>query len=240
MIKKLFYFWYAVGLLLMSTIGVPDFLHFSNGMFLILFAVYAFELDRKLGEGLSKILPRVFIIAMITISVEWLGVMTGFPFGSYEYTPLLGFSILGVPIAIGFAWVGVVYMAVLITDRGSRWMRALSVGACTVLLDLVLDPVAYELAFWSWEGEGGYYGVPGANFVSWFIISAFMSLLFPVRSVPLTIRKDACRLMQFMLLMFGVLSVLHELWIAGFIAAAGIVFMEGVWRYYTGRSQQSI
>lgn len=223
---KLFVFWYMVGLLLMLTVGVPDWLAFSNGLFLVFFACCALDIERQLGEKRVIRWGRAFAAGLLTFSVEWLGVATGWPFGSYHYTAVLGFSLGGVPLTIAFAWVGVIVTAVLLSDSGNKWIRALWAGLCTVIFDLVLDPVAYARGFWSWEGEGGYYGIPFTNFASWFIISFALSFLFPIRKTPFPIRRKAVRLSQMMLLMFGVLGLPERQYLPILIAVAASALLE--------------
>ncbi|EBD8094888.1 carotenoid biosynthesis protein, partial [Salmonella enterica] len=44
MIQGLYWAWYIIGATLMLTIGVPDVLSFSNGLFLIFYALYVLDL----------------------------------------------------------------------------------------------------------------------------------------------------------------------------------------------------
>ncbi|MHA7962602.1 carotenoid biosynthesis protein [Paenibacillus sp. CAU 1782] len=228
---KLFVFWYVVGLLLMLTVGVPDWLAFSNGLFLVFFACCALDVERLLGEKVVIRWGRAFAAGLLTFSVEWLGVATGWPFGTYHYSSVLGFSLGGVPLTIAFAWAGVIVTAVLLSDSGSKWLRAFWVGLCTVIFDLVLDPVAYARSFWSWEGDGGYYGIPFSNFASWFLISFALSFLFPIRAVPVPVRRKAVTLSQMMLMMFGLLGIREEQYLPILIAVAASALLEGGLRY---------
>ena len=43
--------------------------------------------------------------------------------------------------------------------------------------------MAEARGFWDWAGDGSYYGIPSANFISWFIVGALLSLLLPVGTV---------------------------------------------------------
>ncbi|WP_036605593.1 carotenoid biosynthesis protein [Paenibacillus assamensis] len=240
-IRIVFISWLVIGLLLMMTIGVPDALAFSNGLFLLFFGWYAVSIERSIdGEMRLASAARLIVIAVVTFFIEWIGVVTGFPFGDYHYTPLFGFAIGGVPLAIACAWVGVVYTALLLSSGSNRWLRAVQVGGWTVLLDLVLDPVANAREFWIWHAQEGYFGVPYVNFVSWFFISGFMSLLFPLRSIPVPQFREGGRLMQMMLFMFGLLSVKEGLLLPSCIAFAGILFTEGVLRYAVRRTEQAV
>ncbi|MEK3884638.1 carotenoid biosynthesis protein [Paenibacillus sp. PL2-23] len=239
-IRYLFWFWYAVGLLMMLTTGVPEWLAFSNGLFLLFYALYALEIEAGLGEPRGRRLTRAAWVAGITFLVEYIGVSTGFPFGEYAYTPVLGWAVGGVPLAIACAWVGVIMNAVVLSEQSSRWRRAVMVGLWVVVFDLVLDPVAYAKDFWIWEHTGGYFGVPATNFVSWFVIAFVASLAFPVRSAPYPVRRSSARLLQGMLLMFGLLGLKEGIPAALFIAIGGAVAAEGVLRFDLARAKRKV
>lgn len=231
MMRILFIFWYSVGIILMMTIGVPKALAFSNGLFLVIFALYAMNIEKNLGEPASLRWGRVAIVGLLTFLIEWIGVQTSWPFGSYAYTSVLGMVVVGVPLTIACAWVGVLLNAMLLARGNSKWLRALQAGMWTVIFDLVLDPVAYARKFWIWEGEGGYFGVPVSNFVSWFLISAVLSFFFPVRNITMPVRREAVRLAQLMLLMFGLLGLKEGLYVPMLVAVMGSLLAEGVLRY---------
>jgi putative membrane protein len=103
-------------------------------------------------------------------------VRTGYPFGSYIYTDVLRLSLLGVPIAIPFAWYSTVINTWRISEvfgpagstSGIVRMAAVA-GILTVALDAVLEPMAAQVNFyWLWK-----WGiVPVQNYLSWFVLSA--------------------------------------------------------------------
>lgn len=241
MLRAIFLFWYAAGLALMLTIGVPSALSFSNGWFLVLFTAYALSIEDKLENSPRAMYGRALAVGVVTFAIERIGVATGFPFGSYAYTSVLGIRLVGVPLTIALAWVGILTIAVLLASSSSRLGRAIETGCWTVLLDLVLDPVAYARQFWLWrEGAGvTFHDVPLQNFAAWFLIAAVASLLYPQRSVPTELRREAARLMQLMLLMFGLLALREGLLAAFAIALAGISGLEGAFRH-AARSEQRL
>ncbi|WP_099520939.1 carotenoid biosynthesis protein [Paenibacillus sp. BIHB 4019] len=241
MMRKLFLFWYAVGILLMLTIGVPAPLAFSNGLFLVFYAMYAVSLEQGLRERTYWGWGRIALVGLSTFGVEWLSVTTGWPFGEYSYTPVLGFLLGSVPVTIACAWVGVFLNGMLLARGSNRWLRALQIGLFTVTLDLVLDPVSYARGYWLWEGDGAYFGIPATNFISWFMISAALSLLFPARETTYAVRREAARLGQLMLLMFGVLGMKEGLYVPMLIAAAASAVLEGaVIRYHYIAKEQVV
>ncbi|NMO97054.1 carotenoid biosynthesis protein [Paenibacillus lemnae] len=243
--EYLFWGWYGIGLSLMLLYEVPDFLHFSNGLFLVFFALYAMSLEKQELKNSrsytrSTMWVRALIVAVSTYVLEWIGTETGYPFGTYVYTGTL--SIFGehVPVAIGFAWIGVMVMSVLMSTAGSKWLRAIQAGGWAMLFDLVLDPAAYAREFWIWSGGGFYSGIPTQNFVSWFAAAFVLSFLFPLYNQGKTVSKPVIRLYQGMLIMFGLLAAKEGLYIPLLIAIVGICIAEGVYRFAGSPQKQSI
>lgn len=256
MIRIVFWAWYFIGALLLIWLGIPDRLQFSNGLFLIFYAAYAVELIYK-GSKRSLMSDRsvikehksvvwiglsVILIWTLGMSVEWIGIHTGKLFGMYTYSDILGPQLYGVPFTLGFAWIAVIYNAILLShDFGLKGIRlrvvkAVQVGFWTVLLDLVLDPVAHARGFWHWgSGDHGFYGVPWSNFAGWLIVG--MVLSFTLRNVTMTqlsVRKGT-RLYQAILILFGAVGLSEGLWLCGIIAVLGTLFAEGSLRYAESR-----
>ncbi|MEI4789051.1 carotenoid biosynthesis protein [Bacillus sp. FJAT-53060] len=94
--------WYLVGLMLMVFFEVPVWLQFANGTFLVLYACCV----RRLAEtfmGMDLGIKRSAIAGVLTFTVEWVVITTGFPFGAYDYYPMLVFLVTGMPLTIAFA-----------------------------------------------------------------------------------------------------------------------------------------
>ncbi len=113
-------------------------------------------------------------IALCLFLVEYLGVTTGFPFGSYVYTGALQPLVWGVPVVMAVAW----YTTVVCTRRMAGWLlrsagaRPSAVAALaallTVALDVVLEPMASDTRqYWIWSGGP----VPWQNYAAWFLLS---------------------------------------------------------------------
>ena len=117
---------------------------------------------------------RFGILFVLLFSVELLGLHTGYPFGDYFYTDTLRFALLGVPIAIPFAWYGTVIntwrIGEIVAGPGPErfpWRIALVAGLLTVALDLVLEPMAsFANSYWLWSGAE----VPWQNYAAWFVL----------------------------------------------------------------------
>lgn len=237
----LFLIWYAIGFILMVFFEVPPWLEFSNGIFLVLYALSLMEVAVRADyENKRRIAAGAAAVAAVTFTVEYIGIKTGYPFGEYFYYPTLGPLILGVPFTIALAWVGVILNSMLLSSAKTRWMRALGTAFWVILLDLILDPVAAVREFWFWEKPGAFYGIPLENFISWGLIAALCSLFFPLGPVPLRSLRQASRLFQAMLLLFGTLALKEGL--SG-IFVLSLVFMavcEGRYRYDRGQNQQPV
>jgi len=79
---------------------------------------------------------------------EWLGVATGRIFGPYVYGTLLGPKLWGVPPLIGLNWVILVWAAYSLWPSAAHaWIAALGV----VFMDLIMEPGATTLGFWTWQ-----------------------------------------------------------------------------------------
>ncbi|MGM0431549.1 MAG: carotenoid biosynthesis protein [Spirochaetota bacterium] len=126
------------------------------------------------------------ITGFITLVLEIIGVKTGMIFGSYEYGQTLGLQLLEVPLLIGMNWIIVVLGALAVLERLTNriWLRIAGTAVFTVLFDIVLEPVAIELDYWSWSGGA----IPLQNYIAWGIISACCAGLF--QGMKLSYRRN--------------------------------------------------
>jgi putative membrane protein len=115
-----------------------------------------------------------FITYVVTLIIEIAGVKTGIFFGSYLYSDVLGFAFYGVPLIIGFNWLMIIMASINIAQSAERnfVLTAILAATLSVIFDLVLEPVAVKLNYWSWEGNI----IPLKNYYSWFIIAFCFSI----------------------------------------------------------------
>jgi uncharacterized membrane protein len=125
----------------------------------------------------------IFIILSVTIGnfLENLSIFSGFPFGHYNFTDVMGHKILEVPILLGLAYIGMGYISwtvarIILGDagetlKGSRLVtRPLVAAFLMVAWDLSQEAVwANLVGAWRWHDGGAYFGVPLTNFFGWFI-----------------------------------------------------------------------
>lgn len=115
----------------------------------------------------------------LSLGSELLGTSTGFPFGAYAYTTLLGPKVLGlVPIVIPMSWFYMGFVTYLLAraafGEARGWLATIGpllLGAWFLTAwDLVLDPAmaVADPKFWVWQQSGPFFGMPLQNFAGWF------------------------------------------------------------------------
>jgi uncharacterized membrane protein len=127
----------------------------------------------------------VFVISML---FESIGVATGWPYGPYHYTNMLGPKFLGlVPYLIPIAWFNTMYPSFVIADRlfpQPGWKNALVVSALGGVImtawDVVMDPMMVMGGHWVWESQGPFFGIPLLNFFGWWLTTFLSFLLYLV------------------------------------------------------------
>ena len=140
--------------------------------------------------GKKNMLMFFIISSVISWSYESLSIVTGFPFGHYYYSDVLGAKIGLVPIIIIMSYFGVAYLAwsigqVLIDQQNSQLKGAsvftipMIASFVMVIWDLAFDPFASTInQAWIWENGGGYFGVPIVNFLGWYLCTFTIFITF--------------------------------------------------------------
>lgn len=120
--------------------------------------------------GLRHIGAVFAIVAVMTWGVEFIGSKTGFPFGTYDYTPLLQPQLGGVPLLIPLAWFMMLPVSWAIAHLIIGAKNPLAyIGIATLAMtawDLFLDPQMVAWGFWVWEENGAYFGIPLSNYLA--------------------------------------------------------------------------
>jgi carotene biosynthesis associated membrane protein len=163
-------------------LGLVDMVKGSTWVYMALMPVLTFVLYLPvLGWGRSVLF---FLWAsVIGATAELMGTQTGFPFGPYAYTDLLGAQIAGhVPWFIPPSWYA---MALVSYDLARRlhlpaWGTIGVTAVFMMLWDVALDPAMTAGAhsgwpFWVYEGGGVYFGMPLMNWVGWLLTSAVIA-----------------------------------------------------------------
>ncbi len=179
-------------------------------------------------HGVRGTMAFLGLVFAIPFGSEVLGVLTGFPYGAYRYSDLVGPRLFGlVPIFIFIAWVNISYMAIATTTiglgRSSLWLAPLD-GLLATAWDAMVDPLAVRAGFWTWQAPAPFYGVPLSNFAGWALVVTVLSLLARIvwardRQAPLRTSRTTEAVLPALLLgsslCFGALA-----WAAGLVYAA--------------------
>ena len=126
-----------------------------------------------------KDLISTFLVCYIGgMTVEIIGVNTGWLFGSYEYGSELGPKLAGVPFVLGLNWFCIVLASTSVVQYflydSPKWFIAILSGILCVLFDYVLEPVAIRFDFWHWAGGD----IPIFNYICWGIFCAIFSYFY--------------------------------------------------------------
>ncbi len=185
--------------ILFHTIGLvgmffnKDFFIATTQINLLLIAGLLFYTQQKIN---LSFLLFVFICFVTGIGVEIVGTSTGYLFGEYEYGKMLGNGIKKVPLIIGINWFIIMYCCGVtvhtileklsakleaMTGAPSPALKILSIvsdGAMlAVVFDWIMEPAAIKLGYWKWLGDGD---IPAFNYMTWFVISTLLMLVFSI------------------------------------------------------------
>ena len=136
-----------------------------------------------LTRGVRAAAALVATAALGGFAVEAVGVATGFPFGTYDYSGQLGPKLLGVPLIIPLAWTWMAWPAWLAAVRltGATVGRVVLAAAGLAAWDLFLDPQMVAEGYWTWRSPTpalpGVPGIPIGNYLGW---AGFALLLMAV------------------------------------------------------------
>jgi uncharacterized membrane protein len=130
--------------------------------------------------GRRGILVFFAVCLVVSNAFENLSILTGFPFGRYYYSDVLGPKLFLVPVIIGGAYAGAGYLSWMLahvlldrlgpSDRFATWALPVVAAVLMVAWDLCLDPGSATIArSWIWIDGGGYFGVPFQNFMGWYL-----------------------------------------------------------------------
>ncbi|GGO16160.1 carotenoid biosynthesis protein [Micromonospora parathelypteridis] len=165
----------------------------------------------SVGHALLSRGPRVAaaLVAVATgggFAIEAIGVATGVPFGSYDYSGELGPKLAGVPLIIPLAWTWMAWPAWLAAVRltggagatAGRWVGRIALATVGLAAwDLFLDPQMVAEGYWVWRDATpalpGLPGIPVSNYLGWLLFAVLMmSALRPLAgpTVEHTDRRD--------------------------------------------------
>lgn len=246
-------------LLLASAEGLlPAILTFNP--YLVLMGVLVMRLP--LVAGLLPLVNRKAVAALSLLTlyaygIEYIGTTTGFPYGEFTYDIPLGpmlFDIIPVGLPVFFLPLvlnSYLLCLLLLGNRAnSLFVRLPAVIATVLAVDLVLDPAAVALGFWSYGG-GVYYGVPLSNYAGWVLSATVATALVDIAfdGTELVRRVRSCPFMLDDLVSFVLLwGAVNAVYGAAIPVAIALLFGVGlvqldrfdfaVWRGLPGRAAE--
>ena len=125
----------------------------------------------------KKTIYATMIVVLAGYLVEVIGVKTGQIFGFYYYGATLGVKLLTVPLIIGVNWFIVVFSLGGILRsvfKRNKVIRTFIGAAILVGLDFLIEPVAIEYDYWSWQNNT----IPIQNYIGWFLVSLVMMAFY--------------------------------------------------------------
>ena len=147
---------------------------FLSKTWAILFLIFLVIWDGlpKKSIKISWPIPAIFFIGFIA---EWLGVKFGFLFGDYSYGANLGMKLDDIPIIMGINWVILSLATRGIIQRFFKLpiMKILVSSVLMVSLDVLLEPLAPQLDYWSFDTMVA----PLSNYMGWLIYSLLIQIL---------------------------------------------------------------
>ena len=193
--------WVLLGLLILTQIGYPLTRGGVRAGFTVLTVVLGYVLSVSpawLTRGVRAAAALVATATLGGFAVEAIGVATGFPFGTYDYSGQLGPKVLGVPLIIPLAWTWMAWPAWLAAIRlaQGRVARVLIAAAGLAAWDLFLDPQMVAEGYWRWldptPALPGVPGIPVGNYLGWlgFAVSLMAALRYAAGRVSAGAQPD--------------------------------------------------
>ena len=190
--------WVLLGALVLTQICYPLTRGDTRAGFTVLTVVLGYLLSVSHAWLTRGPRTAAVLIAVATaggFAVEAVGVATGFPFGTYDYSGQLGPKVLGVPLIIPLAWTWMAWPAWLAAVRLTRHRAARIVlaGAALAAWDLFLDPQMVAEGYWTWQAATpalpGVPGIPIGNYLGWLgfalvLMAALAALGGPAVTTP--------------------------------------------------------
>ncbi|MBS1755848.1 MAG: carotenoid biosynthesis protein [Bacteroidetes bacterium] len=190
--------------IIFHAIGLLGILFFDQSFFintsainLLLMGILLIYTQQKPNKYFVFFLLTCMLAGMLA---EIIGTHTGLLFGGYQYGKVLGPTFQGVPYIIAVNWFIIIYCSGIsiqtlltklvdkLTEQvgGPRpGLKALSIivdgATLAAVFDWVMEPVAIKLGYWQWLGNGD---IPLFNYLSWFVVSALLLMVFQYCPFP--------------------------------------------------------
>ncbi len=122
--------------------------------------------------GAKRAIYLLAALSAFAYFIETIALRTGFPYGQFNYTGILGPTLFGItPWTVPFGWVPLIVASWTFVRQFTTqtvWQLFFTTSIL-VTIDLVLDPAAVSLGFWKYTYPGLWGGVPYTNFLGWML-----------------------------------------------------------------------
>lgn len=152
-------------------------------------ALFAFLHGQRV-YGTKGILIFMGVCLAVGSFFESLSLRTGFPFGHYRFTDVMGPKVMQLPLLLALAYVGVGYTAWVVaaltvgaraTSRAGIFIVPCVAATAMTAWDLAMDPVWTHIdRAWVWRDGGGWFGVPFSNYCGWLLTTWVFYQVFAV------------------------------------------------------------
>ncbi|HKD83045.1 MAG TPA: carotenoid biosynthesis protein [Candidatus Angelobacter sp.] len=196
-------------------------------------AIFAFVHGSQVYR-LRGILAFTAICFVVGNILENIGIRTGFPFGSYSFTDVMGPKLLGVPLLMGPAYLAIGYTSWILSqiilspaeeiDLRPRILATPLLATCIMVAwDFSAEPMWSTVGhFWIWRHGGPYFGIPISNFLGWFLANYIIFQVFALYLAKRAVAEGVARVYW----RLGVISFLVV--IAASLARSALVWSFGV------------
>ncbi len=151
----------------------------ASALTILLGFLAVFEPALRIKEPHAK--TTLFACLLLAGLIECIGIVTGFPFGSYTYTdkwvPTVLFDTFRFPVMLPFAWLLVVGGATVICNKAR--FPLLAAASIATAIDFIMEPVMVrKLGYWQWTYPGPLPGGASAlNPIGWLLTSWIIARL---------------------------------------------------------------
>ena len=139
----------------------------------IYWAAAAMSLHALLAYGSTYTLIFLSVTLSYALAIEQIGMRSGWPFGSYEYSGSLGYQIYGVPLVVPFAWVMMAHPLLIAARKITKNWVFLYGGIAMMAWDLFIDSLMVADGRWKWEFTGPHVPlqpeIPISNPIGWLL-----------------------------------------------------------------------
>ena len=189
------------------TVGALGHLHPDLTPFFLILTPYNLVLTLAVYLAINAIKLKDILLLSIIFSIgffiEVIGVKTGLLFGVYHYGDSLGLKWLNVPLVMGINWILLSLIGFgLVNKYDTNVIVKSSLAALLiVLLDILIEPIAIQLDYWTWQNNE----IPLQNYVMWFIVSFSIQVIINYSKIKIDFKSSALML-TLQLLFFSLLN----------------------------------